>query len=209
MKIAHRKLKIKSLESGFTIFFAMLVGSLALSVGLAIYDLTVREIDLSAAASQSQYAIYAADTGVECALYWDAKYNGVGSAFGSSTPPASTWGVSPINCNGQDIVISGPPASFLSQYTGALNGCVDSAHWCIVSTAPNSSAADPSKAEATTTFSVSIPPSAGSLQNYCAIVQVGKSTVTNVLYTNVVSRGYNNCNSTGAARLERTLRVNY
>jgi hypothetical protein len=196
-------------KKGFTIFFAMLVGSLALAVGIAIYDLTVREIDLSAAASQSQYAIYAADTGVECALYWDSKYGitGSGSAFGTSS--VSTWGTSPLNCNGSNIVVSGPPATFLSQYTGPLSGCVDSDNWCRVSTTPNGGAPDPSKAEATTTFSVSIFSSTAPPQTYCAVVQVGKATINNILYTTVISRGYNNCMTSGAARLERTLRVSY
>lgn len=171
---------------GFTIFFAMLVGSLALSVGFAIYDLTVREIDLSAAASQSQYAIYAADTGVECALYWDSKYGGSGSAFGTSS--ASTWGTA-ANCNGQDIVGNGtPPVPLVAIPTGW-------SAWAINSTA----------SAATTTFTLSLLPA----QPYCAVVDVGKSTVGGILYTTIISKGYNNCSQSGAARLERTLKVSY
>jgi hypothetical protein len=80
----------KKNKRGFTIFFAMLVSTLALSVGLAIFDLTIRELDLSATATQSQFAIYAADTGADCALYWDFKYTDEdGSAFGTSTE--SSW----------------------------------------------------------------------------------------------------------------------
>ena len=98
---------------GFTIFFAMLVGGLALAVGMAIYDLAVREIDLSATATQSQYAIYAADTGAECALYWDFKCsqgactsNGAaGSAFATSSSMVTPS--SGILCNGQDIATVG------------------------------------------------------------------------------------------------------
>ena len=92
-------------QRGFTIFFAMLVGALALAVGAAIYDLTVREIDLSNTATQSQYAIYAADTGAECALYWDLKCTltscFAGSAFATSS--ASTVPGSGVSCNGVDI----------------------------------------------------------------------------------------------------------
>ncbi len=39
--------KNRELKKGFTIFFAVLVSSLALSVGLAIYDLITRELTLS------------------------------------------------------------------------------------------------------------------------------------------------------------------
>lgn len=92
-------------RQGFTIFFAMLVGSLSLAIGLAIYDLTIRELDLSATATQSQYAIYAADAGVECALYWDSKCSLAncrsGSVFATSTDFIAPG--SGVMCNGQDI----------------------------------------------------------------------------------------------------------
>src|SRR3989338_283641 len=92
-------------NKGFTIFFAMLAGGLALSIGIAIYDLTIRELDLSATATQSQYAIYAADTGVECALYWDYKCAGGGCADGSAFATSSSYlgATSGVSCNGQDV----------------------------------------------------------------------------------------------------------
>jgi hypothetical protein len=95
-------------QKGFTIFFAVLVTSLALAIGLSIYDLTVRELDLSATVNQSQYAIYAADTGAECALYWDTHCNFSGCTAGSAFP-TSTESTVPgtgegLLCNGQDIV---------------------------------------------------------------------------------------------------------
>jgi hypothetical protein len=88
---------------GFTVFFAVLVSSLALAVGLALYDLFSRELVLSQTTTQSQYAIYAADTGAECALYWDNKYpgaNGITSAFATST---NTTPGTNLLCNGTDI----------------------------------------------------------------------------------------------------------
>jgi hypothetical protein len=88
-------------NKGFTIFFATLVASLALAIGLAIYDLTVRSLNLSTVASQSQYAIYAADTGAECVLYWDSHYNTNKSAF--ATTSAYVPAASGVVCNTQDI----------------------------------------------------------------------------------------------------------
>lgn len=96
-------LNIPAGKQGYTVFFAALVASLALAVGLAIYDLTVREVELSRTATQSQYAIYAADTGAECALFWDNKYQWSGSAFATTsayTPAGS------IVCNGQTVSIT-------------------------------------------------------------------------------------------------------
>lgn len=89
-------------------FFAVLVSSLALAIGLAIYDLVVRELQLSTTTAQSQYAIYAADTGVECALYWDFKYpypNGSTSIFPTSTDDGAALGASGAYCNGFDVTV--------------------------------------------------------------------------------------------------------
>lgn len=169
----------------------MLVGSLALAVGFAIYDLTVREIDLSAAASQSQFAIYAADTGVECALYWDSKapmLGGAPSIFATSSLSTAFTGTA--NCNGQNIrAVGTPPTPIAAPPTG----------WTGWNTGT------PSATAATTTFTISLLPA----QPYCAVVQVGKATQGGILYTTIISKGYNNCSTTGPARLERSLRISY
>lgn len=165
---------------GFTIFFAMLVGGLALSIGLAIYDLTVRELDLSGTATQSQYAIYAADTGAECALYWDLKCTlsrCTGGAAANSAFATSTQSVTPVSgvlCNGIDIA---------------------SAPWTVTSVLT----------AATTTFTITFLP-----QPYCASVTVAKSgiptqtTITSKGYNAACPPA-----ATGASRLERVLQVTY
>lgn len=56
---------------GFTLLMAVLVASVLLALGFAIYNIVSKEIVLSSAGRESQFAFYAADTGVECALYWD------------------------------------------------------------------------------------------------------------------------------------------
>lgn len=68
-------------DRGFTILFAVLTGSLLLAIGIAIFNVTLKELLLSSAARDSQFAIYAADTGIECALYWDS----VGDSFATGT----------------------------------------------------------------------------------------------------------------------------
>lgn len=94
MKYAHA-------HRGFTVFFAILVSSLALAIGVAIYDVVSRELILSQVSSESHYAIFASDSGAECALFWDNKFEGSGSAFATSSasiPPSSG-----ILCNGTDV----------------------------------------------------------------------------------------------------------
>lgn len=182
--------KRQASNRGFTIFFALLVGGLALAVGIAIYDLAVRELDLSSTATQSQYAIYAADTGAECALYWDFKCLlgacPAGSAFATSSEAIRP--VSQIVCNGQDVAAAGtPPSPFAPPPTG----------WSVWSVAaPNGGTA------ATTTFTMSFYP-----QPYCATVTVAK--YGSPTKTTVTSRGYNTCTTGGVARLERALQISY
>ena len=183
-------------KRGFTAFFAILVSSLALAVGLAIYDLVIREIALTQTATQSQYAIFAADTGAECALYWDSKapiLNGYPSVFGSAL--GETWGSSPIPCATQDITLQGPPAVDLAQYPGCVSN-----QWCKIS----------SGYAATTTFSLIFPQT---LQTYCVTVEVAKwrdvTQPTQPPQTKVIAHGYNNCIANGPVRVERALQVNY
>ena len=113
-KVFRRKTMPK-LVRGFTIFFAVLVASLSLSIGLAIYDLFVRELLLSQTATQSQYAIYAADTGIECALYWDIRFASLvpSDADGSAFATSSDWnrggtadGLNTVTCNTQAIPLT-------------------------------------------------------------------------------------------------------
>jgi hypothetical protein len=60
-------------QRGFTMFFAVLVSALTLAIGAAILDLVLRELAISQTTEESQFAIFMADTGAECALYWDSQ----------------------------------------------------------------------------------------------------------------------------------------
>lgn len=176
------------MNRGFTIFFAMLVGSLALAIGLAVYDLTVRELDLSATATQSQYAIYAADAGAECVLYWDSKYGGTGTAFATSS--GSTEPTSGVSCLGQDIAAHGTaPTPFVA----------DTATWAAW-------AIDDETNAATTTFTLMLG-SAGN--SACAVVDVAKYEVGGAPASTITSRGFNVCSADFTPRVERRFEVRY
>ena len=171
------------MNKGFTIFFAVLVASLALSVGLAIYDLTIRDLSLSSTVTQSQYALYSADSGSECALYWDAKYTGNSAQTGFATSSDSVnksltpgAGSNTLFCNGQDITAAA--AAFTVTQTSSA---------------------------ATTTFTLTFPP-----QPYCATVVVSKYTdPSGTPYTSVISHGFKTCVPGAPLRLERALQVSY
>ncbi len=58
-------------DKGYTLLFAVLVSSLVLAVGISILTISKKEFLLASAARESVYAFYAADGGLECALYAD------------------------------------------------------------------------------------------------------------------------------------------
>jgi len=59
----------------FTLLLAVLVSGILLALGLAISNIVIKDLVLSSSGRESQFAFYAADTGVECALYWDIKHD--------------------------------------------------------------------------------------------------------------------------------------
>lgn len=65
---------------GYTLLFAILISSIILAIGVSILGLARKELMLTLGAKESQVAIYAADDGLECAIYWDAF-----GAFGTSS----------------------------------------------------------------------------------------------------------------------------
>ena len=79
-------------NKGFTLLVAVLVSGVLLAIGLAIFNITIKELLLSSSGRDSQFAFYAADSGAECALYWDQK----GGGFSTSTASA-------ISCNATSI----------------------------------------------------------------------------------------------------------
>ncbi|MDB5255146.1 MAG: seg [Candidatus Nomurabacteria bacterium] len=58
-------------DKGFAMLFTVLVISVILSIALGISDLTFKQTLLSNSAKNSQLAFYQADSGVECAMYYD------------------------------------------------------------------------------------------------------------------------------------------
>ena len=83
-------------KSGFVLLLAMLVSSLLLSIGLAVFNITIKQVTLASAGRESQFAFYVADTGIECALYWDIQHG----AFAVSS-------ASDIMCNEQTFSVGG------------------------------------------------------------------------------------------------------
>src|SRR3989338_4185708 len=91
-------------QKGFTLLLAALVSSIVLALGTSIFKLAQKELTLSSIGRDSQFAFYAADTGAECALYWDVRHQ----IFSVENPPDK------LKCGGQEASItteSNPPST--------------------------------------------------------------------------------------------------
>lgn len=80
---AHKK------AAGFTLFIALIVSSLLLAIGFSLSTIILKQLVFANSGKESQLAFYAADSGAECALYWDRKdFNGFttfDSTFGTTS----------------------------------------------------------------------------------------------------------------------------
>jgi len=101
-------------QSGFTLFIAMVVTGTLLVVSTGLVSLAYKQSLISSSGRSSQYAFYAADTGMDCAIYWDIKNPSGQSAFATSTG-------STIHCNrdasnpGNEWVVGGSSVSTISR----------------------------------------------------------------------------------------------
>jgi Tfp pilus assembly protein PilX len=84
---------MKNLQKGFTLFVSLVLASTLLLIATGVVNLALKQSLISSSGKESQLAYYAADTGMECALFWDVKNpDGEQSAFATST-------TSTISCN--------------------------------------------------------------------------------------------------------------
>jgi len=81
---------------GFALLIAVIFMSVMLAIGLALGSLSYKQQVLASSAIQSQHAFYAADTGLECALYADQKESLFDVASGGTL----------LTCDGQSFPIS-------------------------------------------------------------------------------------------------------
>ena len=101
-------------NKGFTLFIAMVVTGTLLLVAAGVINLAVKQALIASSGSESQHAFYAADTGIECALYWDIHNPSGVSAFATSTPPQL------ISCN-KDVNNPSNEWSVGGSYTSTIN----------------------------------------------------------------------------------------
>ena len=86
--------KIINKKSGFVILFSMVISSIVFSVALGIATIAYREATFNTLSKNTGEAFYAADTGAECALYYDNASTVISTgnvfAFGQPTSSVAT-----------------------------------------------------------------------------------------------------------------------
>lgn len=94
----------KKKQSGFTILVAVVTAGILLIIAMTIGGIALKEQVLSTASKESQIAYYAADSGMECALFWDQKKGVFSPGTDQSNGDLTLPDVPTINCNGKSIV---------------------------------------------------------------------------------------------------------
>jgi type II secretory pathway pseudopilin PulG len=200
-------MKNRNSQKGFTILVAVVTAGILLIIAMTIGGIALKEQTLSIANKESQIAFYAADTGMECALYWDQnkRSGGIFSPDGDGNHPV----LRPSgNCNGLTIDPGDSPI-ILS---------------VIGSPAPSPNTSN-LKAEYSYTFKVGGIPVEGGPAKTCAIVTIMKDTndtdpsvcnptdpahliCISETHTTIHSLGYNTCDAS-LSRLERGIEGRY
>ncbi len=73
MAIVHALNMKQNAKRGFALFISVIFMSVMLSIGLTLASLGFKQKQLASIAVKSQYAFYAADSALECVLYFDQQ----------------------------------------------------------------------------------------------------------------------------------------
>jgi hypothetical protein len=177
----YKKIKNNShSKQGFALLMGVLVASVLLALTMVMFSISLKQLTLSTVSKESQIALYAADTGLECALYWDLKGDGNQSLFDKDTAAPS-----------QGVVCAGNPAVTTNSQT-------------LVDT--TKSIVGGSGFGVTGNFQIDL---IGNSCVIVKIYKTASITVPGKTDTRIESRGYNTCNINSPQRLERGLEVNY
>lgn len=71
-------------KRGFTLLISIVLTSVLLIISFVVANVALKQLVINYAGGGSLHAFYSADSGVECAMYWDVK-NGSVSAFSTTT----------------------------------------------------------------------------------------------------------------------------
>ena len=93
-------MKYKNIQSGYALLTAIILTATLVLVAYAVSNIALRQLTLTTTNVESHNAFYTADSGLECAMFWDIKNptNSSYSAFDASIAQAS------ITCGGSTVL---------------------------------------------------------------------------------------------------------
>lgn len=181
LKIKSKKLKE---ERGITLFIAVVIMGILVFISFAVVNIAAKSALFASSGRDSKFAFYAADAGLECALFWDATPDA--SKFSTSTTGGS------ITCGGTsaspNVISVGDDIAGTSTTITQIGGGGDSSPVSVFGFDLNDG-------------SHPVP--------YCVIVTVHKYYEDSRLWTYIKSRGYNTCDANNPRRIERGIEVYY
>ena len=96
-------------KRGFAVLFSIMLASFLITLGISIFSISLKEIQITTSVRDSQIAYYAADSARECALYWDVKKGAFPTCLNddcSEDTTAEAALIDKITCNGIDLLKS-------------------------------------------------------------------------------------------------------
>jgi Tfp pilus assembly protein PilX len=174
---------------GVAILFTVLTAILLLSIGLSIVSISIRQVTLSSTGRESEYAFYAANTALECALYWDLQIPDIDTA--SNKRYFAHTGSGQSNANINNVKCSNNSLEYFN--SDLINSDSDNMY----------------------TFWVRITNTFTNTEQ-CAEVEIKKERYTDTngnpkIRSTIQTRGYNvsDCDSTSPKAVERGLELSY
>jgi hypothetical protein len=107
-------MKTLNRNKGFTLLMAIVTTSLLLVVSFMVVNIAFKQLVISSINTESQYAFYNADSGVECATYWDL-HDPINSQF-------STTSAGSISCAGVSISSGGQTVPTIPSQLSVIGG---------------------------------------------------------------------------------------
>jgi Tfp pilus assembly protein PilX len=182
-------------QKGMTLFISIVIMAILLFISFAVMSIALKATLFASSGRDSEFAFYAADSGLECAIYWDLRYqtdsgnpNKRDSAFATSSYPTEALPRT-IYCAGKGIAGTGQTlygTTTLSRIGLGGNSNPTSVFGFLLNPA-------------------NTPPESSS----CAVVTVLKYYDGSNLKTYIKSRGYNTCDLNNKRRMERGVEVTY
>lgn len=181
-------------KKGFVLALSLLLSSIVLALAFGIFNILLKELILTSSARDSQIAFYAADSAIECGLYWDTHSDAGVDVYGTfaTSTSAITANLGPFRSGVVDVntgaVIPKPNLS------------------CMGANVTNVSTASSTVTTGTTAFTVSLNTS----PSVCADVVVTK-TPGQAIETSIQANGYNRCDfdNTNTRKVQRSILVTY